>query len=400
MIHSILNGDDNPRKNNNDTVFESYLVDILIDKNNQFSKLYPKNYAINMRLGILYSYKKDYIAAEKEFKNSIEKAVFYDYRPNYQLAKLYVKMDRLQEAQEVMDSVGEKPKDRLIQYKGDIYTLLGDAYFNEGYYLLSVMKYEKAMSYYEVIKAKELKTVKQRFVNACIALADKYVERGRIDEAIMSLNKAFELAPKKITLNYKLGLLYIDNDPYKAYELLSFVHKKSPQTMNYDVYFELINKLAQIEDSKGNPTDAELYRKKAMHYQKFVKNNLLYDNDLFINVTKLDVHTDIAAQEYIMNVQFTLENNSSLDIENLSVKAVFKNGDNIIQTYTQKIFDETRIFEAGTVTMPILISASEAYDIDNPNVTNDLSVDIYAFKYPKYQVKLYSGKIQKPMFVQ
>lgn len=398
MIHSIFNVDVNTKKNNVDAVFESYLVDILIDKNIQFSKTYPKNYAVNMRLGILYSYKKDYIAAEREFKNSIEKAVSFDYSPNYQLAKLYVKMDRLQDAQDVMDKIGEKPNKKLIRFKGDIYTLLGDAYFNQGYYALSVIKYKKALSYYDVIKYKDKKIVEDRFVNSCIALADKYVEVGKIDEAILSLEKAFELKPKMVILNYKLGLLYMDNDPYKAYELLSFVHKKSPQTMNYDVYFDLINRLADIEDVKNNPTEAELYRKKAMHYQHFVKNNLLYDKDLFIAVNKIDIHTDIAAQEYIMNVQFTLQNNSSLDIENLSIKAVFKDGDKVIQTYTQKIFDETRIFAAGTVTPPIALSVSEAYGIGDKH--GSLSVDIYAYKYPKYQVKLHSETVKKPEIIE
>lgn len=398
MIHSILNGEVNTKKNNVDAVFESYLVDILIDKNNQFAKIYPKNYAVNMRLGILYSYKKDYIAAEKEFKNSIEKSLSYDYAPSYQLAKLYVKMDRLQDAQEIMDKIGEKPNKKLIRFKGDIYTLLGDSYFNQGYYALSAIKYDKALYYYKVIKFKDEKIVKERYVNSCIALADKFVEIGKIDEAIMTLEKAYDLKPNMITINYKLGLLYIDNDPYKAYDLLSFVHKKSPQSMNYDVYFDLINKLANIEDSKGNSTDAELYRKRAKYYQTFVKNNLLYDKDLFISVNKLDVNTDIAAQEYIMNMQFTLQNNSSLDIENLSIRAVFKDGDKVIQTLTQKIFDETRVFEAGTVTPPISISASESYNGSNRG--DNLSVDIYAYKYPKYQVKLFSDSVKKPEVIE
>lgn len=398
MVHSILNGEVNQKKNNVDAVFESYLVDILIDKNNQFAKVYPKNYAVNMRLGILYSYKKDYIAAEKEFKNSIEKSLSYDYAPSYQLAKLYVKMDRLQDAQEIMDKIGEKPNKKLIRFKGDIYTLLGDSYFNQGYYALSAIKYDKALYYYKVIKFKDEKIVKERYVNACIALADKFVEIGKIDEAIMTLEKAYDLKPNMITINYKLGLLYIDNDPYKAYDLLSFVHKKSPQSMNYDVYFDLINKLANIEESKGNPTEAELYRKRAKYYQTFVKNNLLYDKDLFISVNKLDVNTDIAAQDYIMNMQFTLQNNSSLDIENLSIRAVFKDGDKVIQTLTQKIFDETRVFEAGTVTPPISISASESYNGSNRG--DNLSVDIYAYKYPKYQVKLFSDSVKKPEVIE
>ncbi|MBR1680246.1 hypothetical protein IJ707_00475, partial [bacterium] len=60
MIHNIFNQDINAKKQNIDSTFEAYLVDFLIDKNKDFAAKFPKNYAVNMRLGILYSYKKDY----------------------------------------------------------------------------------------------------------------------------------------------------------------------------------------------------------------------------------------------------------------------------------------------------------------------------------------------------
>ena len=88
---------------------------------------------------------------------------------------------------------------------------------------------------------------------------------------------------------------------------------------------------------------------------------MLFDKDLFIDIMRLDVHPDLAAQEYLMNVQFRIQNNSSLDIDNLSVKVIFKSGNKQIQEFTQKIFDETRIFKAGMLTPPIVISASESY---------------------------------------
>ena len=393
MIHNVFNYDATKERHNIDSTFESYLVDVLIDTNNEYSKMYPKNYAVNMRLGILYSYKKDYDSAERQFKNSIEKAEGYDYTPNYQLAKLYVKTGKLQNAQEVMDSIGEKPKKRIIRFKAEIYNLLGDAYYQDGYFALAVMKYERAYFYYDVIRSKKLKDVKEKIIKASVSLADNYVNTGKIDEAIMALEKAYELNPEKIIVNYKLGLLYIDNNPYKAYELLSYVHKNDPQKMNYDAYLNLINKLANIELNKGNATESELYRKRAMQYQKFVKNNLLYDKDLFVDVIKIDVNTDLAAQEYLLNFQFRLQNNSDLDIDNLYVRAVFKDGNNIIKAYTQQIFDKTRIFEAGTITPPIVLSASEPF---NGGKNFDLSIDVYAYKYPKYYVKIYSQKLKKP----
>ncbi len=395
MIHNVFNYDATKERHNIDSTFESYLVDVLIDTNNEYSKMYPKNYAVNMRLGILYSYKKDYDSAEQQFKNSIEKAEGYDYTPNYQLAKLYVKTGKLQNAQEVMDSIGEKPKKRIIKFKGEIYALLGDAYYNDGYYALAVMKYEKAYSYFDVINSKNLKEVKEKIIKSCVSLADNYVDTGKIDEAIMALEKAYELNPDKIIVNYKLGLLYIDNNPYKAYQLLSYVHKNDPQKMNYDAYLDLINKLADIEAQKGNATESELYRKRAMQYQKFVKNNLLYDKDLFVDVMKMDVHADLAAQEYLLNLQFRLQNNSDLDIDNLYVRAVFKDGDEVIKAYTQQIFDKTRIFEAGTITPPIVLSASEPFD-EKSKPNNELSIDVYAYKYPKYYIKIYSQKMKKP----
>ncbi len=394
MIHNIFN-DNVKSRYNVDAAFESYLVDVLIDQNIDLSKRYPKNYATNMRLGILYSYKRDYTNAEREFKNSVEKAVAYDYTPSYQLAKLYVKINRLQDAQDIMDNIGERPNKRLINFKGDIYNKLGEAYYNQGYYALSMVKYEKAMSYYQIISKKKLKETKGMYIVSCIALADNYVQVGKIDDAILSLEKAYELEPKNITLNYKLGLLYSDNDVQKAYKLLTFVNNEDPEIMNYDLYFDLINKIADLEAENGRPTEAELYRKKALQYQKFVKNNLLYDKDLFFDVMKLDVNNDIAAQEHIINLQFRLQNNSSLDISNLYVKAVFKDGDKIFQTSTQQLYDETRVFKAGVTTPPISISASEPYSKDyRPD--QDWVVQVYAYKYPKYRVLIFEKQLKKP----
>lgn len=394
MIHNIFNTDINTKKQNIDSVFEAYLVDILIDKNNDLLKQFPKNYALDMRLGILYSYKKDYGNAEKSFKNSIEKAMGYDYTPSYQLAKLYVKIGRLQDAQSVMDKINEKPNKRLIRFKGDIYSLLGDAYYNQGYIALSVMKYEKAMSYYDVINKKYTNQAKEKYIQACKQLADKYVEVGKVDEAIMTLENAYDLDSKDIMLNYKLGILYIDNNISKAYDLLTYVQKKEPQKMNYDVYFELLNKLSENELKQGNETNAELYRKKALQYRRFVKNNLLYNNDLFIDVTKSEIKPDYAAQEYIVTLQFNLQNNSGLDIDNLTINAIFKDNGKIIQNYNQKVFDDVRIFKSGDVSYPILVSASDSYKENGQS--GNIDIEVYAYKYPKYQVKLYSCSMKKP----
>jgi len=391
MIHRVF---DVPtvEKQRIDTAFESYLVDIIIDRNLEYAKTYPKNYAVNMRLGILYSYKKDYENAEKEFKKSIEKAATYDYMPRYQLAKLYARTNRLKEAQEIMDSIGEKPNKRLISYKGDIYKILGQEYYKQGYYALSVIKYEKAINYYEAIKSRYLPSLQAGYINACEALADNYVEFGKIDDAVNYLEKAYKMKPDNVILNYKLGLLYFDNNPEKSYEYLSFVNKKDPQMVNYDLFYELINILADRAYDDGKYTQSELYRKKAEQYQKFVKNNMLYDTDLFVDIMKLDVFINEETQNYVVNFLFKLQNNSDLDISNLSISVVLKDGDKVVQTYEQKIFDEDRVFRKEDITPPIVITVSEK--VKNINIeeekkcSRDLTIELYGYKYPKYKVLL------------
>ena len=164
--------------------------------------------------------------------------------------------------------------------------------------------------------------------------------------------------------------------------------------MSYDVYFELLNKLSEDEIKKGNYTNGELYRKQALQYQKFVKNNLLYNGDLFIDVTKTEIKPDYAAQEYIITLQFNLQNNSGLDIDNLTVNAVFKDNGNVIQNYSQKVFDDVKVFKAGDVSSTIIISAADSYKDNGQG--GSINVDIYAYKYPKYRVNLYSKSIPKP----
>lgn len=393
MIHNIFNQNINSNRQNIDSAFEAYLVDMLIDKNIDTVQKEPNNYAIDMRLGILYSYKKDYANAEKYFKNAIEKVSVYDYTPTYQLAKLYLKTGKLQDAQALMDNIGEKPNKRLIRFKGDIYSLLGEAYYNQGYYALSAIKYEKAMSYYRILGKKHSVPTNIKHATALSALADKYVETGKTDEAIMALENAYELRPKDILINYKLGLLYADNNPYKALDLFSYVMKKNPQKVNYDMYIDLLQNLSDIESEKDNYTNSKLYQKRIRQYKSFVKNNLLYNKDLFIDVVRSEIKTDIAAKEFILTLQFTLQNNSDLDIDNLTINAIVKDKDKIIQNFNQKVYDDVRIFKAGTVSPPLIVSASEPY---KNRRSGSFKIDVYAYKHPKYMVKLYSASIPKP----
>lgn len=392
MLHNVYNYKDN-QSQNVDAAFESYLVDILIDKNKKHALAEPKNYYINMRLGVLYGYKKDYINAEKELKNAIEKAPRNNLLPTLRLAKLYVYENKLKEAQDLIDNRPDTQNKNLLSLKGDIYMLLGDAYVKQGYLLVAISKYERAELYYSAIKAPQLKDLSKKYINACINLADNYVSSNKVDEALQALKKAYNKNPKDVELNYKLGLIYSDNDIYKAYDYLTYVSKQKPQILNFDAYYELINKISEDKINKGEITNGQMYKQKAEQYKKFVQNNLLYKKDLFFDKIKSDVKYDLAAKSYLINLQFKLQNNSGLDINNLSVISVFQDNDTEISTQNQKIATENNVFKAGITTPIITTGAIEKY---KNSESNNIKITVYAYKTPKYVIKLYEETIPKP----
>ena len=247
--------------------------------------------------------------------------------------------------------------------------------------------------YYSAIKAPQLKDLSKKYINACINLADNYVSSNKVDEALQALKKAYNKNPKDVELNYKLGLIYSDNDIYKAYDYLTYVSKQKPQILNFDAYYELINKISEDKINKGEITNGQMYKQKAEQYKKFVQNNLLYKKDLFFDKIKSDVKYDLAAKSYLINLQFKLQNNSGLDINNLSVISVFQDNDTEISTQNQKIATENNVFKAGITTPIITTGAIEKY---KNSESNNIKITVYAYKTPKYVIKLYEETIPKP----
>ncbi len=394
MIHDVYKIDEKETpKLKTEAEFQAYLVDMLIDKNTYLAELHPKNYVANLKLGILYSYKKDYKKSEEQFKYAIAKAPSNNYIPTYRLANLYISMNRLQEAQSLMDNLGEKPNKRLIEYKAQIYKKLGERFYQQGYLVLSIQKYEKALFYMKKIKSKDIENTKDLIVSASIALADRYVDCLKIEEAIDTLENAYSIKYNPF-LEYKLGLLLIDNDPMKAYRLLSKVIEKTPNKVDFDVYYNLLKKIAQEQIDIGNKTDGALYYAKAKQYKKFVKDNILYNKDLFINIINSSISINENKKEYLMNLQFKMQNNSVHDIDNLTIDIIFKDQNQVIQSFTQKIFDKGRVFTAGTITPSIDINAAESFKDQQKSPI--INVQIFAYKYPKYRIKLIDYNFIKP----
>lgn len=354
------------------------LVGVLIQKNKYLEEEYPKNYKINLKLGVLYEIYKDYNNSEAEYKLAIEKAPYTEFKPQYKLANLYIRMDRLDDAQKVMDDILERPDKKLIDYKGTIYSRIGDQYYNNGDYASAIPKYEKAMSYFNIIKSKKAKDVKNSLASAYVYIAERYVSNMQIDAAITCLTTANSLVNAPI-LKYKLALLLINSNPGLAYNYFEEVFKKEPSIINYDVYYNFLSKLAKDAEVSGDSTQAKLFRYKAEKFKEYYNNNILTINDIALEYSNGEMIFNPWTRKYKINFEFKIKNTSKRDLNSLFINIVFKADDVVFSEYSAQIIDNKDPLKAGDLSPLIYLNAYKARTPED-NKTTKFTADISVSK--------------------
>ena len=119
-------------------------LDVMIAKSEYLKSLKPGSYSVSLKLALLYELKGDMKTAEEEYKSAINKAPYHEFKPKFEFSKFLINSKRYNEAEAVMDGIGEKPKTKLITYKGEIFESLGDKYFEQNRFDLAQQKYDKS----------------------------------------------------------------------------------------------------------------------------------------------------------------------------------------------------------------------------------------------------------------
>lgn len=324
------------------------LINVLLAKNKTLAMEYPENYSFNLKLGILYEIKKDYKNAEFQYKLAVEKTPYYECKPQYKLACLYILLNRLDEAQALMDNLGERPDPKVIRYKADIFNRLGDKYYGQGDYENAAYKYEKSLFYYKIIKStSEIKLLKGNLASAYLYLAEEEVHNLQIDDAIVDLKLANALINAPI-IKYKLALLLVKNEPGLAYKYFDQVFNKAPELMHYEAYYSFLAYLAKEAQDQGNTTQAELFRYKAKRVKDYFKVNIITVDDIAIKDPNGMITTNFMKTKYKVKLDFVLENKTKNIMNSLFLQIDFKDmKGNLIDTYVQQIFDIKSFLEAG-----------------------------------------------------
>lgn len=353
-------------------------IQILISKNQYFESLNPKNYMINFRLGVLFELRKDYKNAEIEYQKSISKAPFGEYRPQYRLALLYVILNRLDEAQALMDNLGEHPDKKLIKFKAEVFEKIGDAYFNQGEYDNASFEYQKSLFYLYSIKSKHQRIVKGSLASSYMYLADQKVKEMEMDQAINYLQLAKSLVNAPI-IKYRLAVLLTKDQPGLAYQYFDEVFKESPEILNFVEYNRFLNDLAQQAEDVGEYAQADLYDYKIKKLKEYFSDKILCFDDLQIEQPKGVFSLNFWRNKYHITFDCKLKNISTLDIKSLFLTVVFETKGKELYKNTQQIFDEHSILKAGKLS-PLISINSFVKIPEEEEITDEMTAKIYVSK--------------------
>lgn len=370
------------------------LVDVLIDKNKYLELKYPDQYKINLKLGMLYEIKRDFQDSEKEYKTSISKAPYFEYQPKHKLALLYLKENKLDEAQALMDNIQEQPDVKLIKYKADIYQKLGDKYYNMGDYENAISKYRKSLVYWKILKKeKEINYINNSLASAYVYIAEVYLDKMRPDDAINSLEIALSIV-KSPLIEYKLGLLLKDENPELAYKYFEDVFEKAPEIINYDDYYKLLSNLAENASLQGDEAQAALYNFKIKKIKKYYKTNVLSVTDLKLVDLYGTIKKNWLGQSNIY-LEGRIKNTSKEDFSSLFMEIIFKYDNQIVGDYTQQIVDSKSVLQVGSYTPLISIKIKDKQP-KKEDLSEGITAEIYLSKTDKsYKLLLNTIKLKE-----
>ncbi len=379
LINNV-NTEEQIRQDQQEEKIDIKLVDALIEKNKKMLDDYASDYRINLRLGLLYEVKNDYQNAEAQYKQSIEKAPYNQFKPVYELAKLYILIKRYEDAAKLMNDISEKPQKKLIEYKADVFLSLANKYFEAGKYNESLEYFRKAQQYYNLLKDKEiLKYINNNIASCLVYIAQNDIRHYDIDTAISYLEDALKLVNAPI-IKYHLALLYIYKNPNKAYRYFDEVFKQEPRIINYETYYSLLSALASEAEVDENTSLADLYRYKMEKIKKYYTGNILSVNDVKITDVKSRMIYNKFFRCYKAAFAFKIRNISIYDINTLYAEIVVRDEFKTVYKIKKELVNSEKPLESAKYTDLFKENTDTIKYKKQP--PSKLYVDIYVSKQP------------------
>ncbi len=374
----------------NDKALQEYIKNIVISQNQDLEYDYPDDYRIDIHLGYLHKVVKEYDKAETYYLKAVQKAPPGIYRALYELAAFYVERGRYDEVRDILDSFPQVHNTPLLKYQSYLYRKLGDAFYNEGQYGYALNEYEKSLYYWTKLKKPEkeyIKEVNDSIYNAANRLADLCINNDRVAEGIAYLNQAEKAKPRDYNVRYKIALATAATDPERAYKYFEKLFKEDPTRVDYIAYKNILNDLIIKYESEGNEIKAKLFRFRAENLAEYVQTYLIYPRDLDFRLTNVSLYRH--GTKCKIFIKYNLQNVSENTIKYLVMDVIYKLDGQVIETYTEKIVDETDYLYAGSSIKDGTI-IPKLYRKYKPEEIPKLTAEIYMYKYPDKKICIFN----------
>ncbi len=380
--------------NKNDKLkLEAQVARQIVAHSDLTNALVTKNFVVCMQVGNLYEAAGDYNKAEYAYHLAVQKAPNGNFSAHLKLALVLIAQDKMDDAEDIIQSVPDFNSLSLIRFKTRANIVLGDKYYSKSMFLKAADAYEKANYYYlrltkrdKVVHASILK----RLVQAYLDTASVIVKNGYNSDAVRFLKKALKYDPDNLQIQYRLAIVYADLDPIVSIDYFEPLIEKIPQDIDYETYGKVLMKAANIMDIQGNSIQAKYYRYKIHSLDLYVNKKVVYKDDLEVFINSFNAKKIFFT--YKVKGKVVIKNVSAQDIKKMYAEFVFRKDDK------QK---ESLITQCATKRKPLYSNGGESEvlefqlgkNIFTKRELKNYYVDVYVYKDPKFKTKIASYKV-------
>lgn len=346
----------------------------------QLKKEKNKDYKINIELARIYMRLNYYVLAENEYKEAIikEKNKSFIY---FELAQCYLIQKKYDEALTLIENLQFKNTTSLINNKIKFYIELMNAYYHNEEYYKGYKIYNKIKKYYPDTN-KIPKVIKKIYYKIGLTLVDEYVINGKLEKAFELLHELIQINNSNI-INYKLGLLYFEQDPKKALDYFEKVYKSDYSIINFDLYKRLLENLQMDAYYRNDIIEMELYKLKLNRLNFNLNTKYIQDDDFTINILKSKTYRVYPIK--IAIIDFEIRNNTNLNYNNLMLTLLYETNDKIKKETSFKLLNsKNQPIKANETSKKITLR--EVYFINNERNYEE---------YDEYKIKIYLNKNKK-----
>ena len=346
----------------------------------QLKKEKNKDYKINIELARIYMRLNYYVLAENEYKEAIikEKNKSFIY---FELAQCYLIQKKYDEALTLIENLQFKNTTSLINNKIKFYIELMNAYYHNEEYYKGYKIYNKIKKYYPDTN-KIPKVIKKIYYKIGLTLVDEYVINGKLEKAFELLHELTQINNSNI-INYKLGLLYFEQDPKKALDYFEKVYKSDYSIINFDLYKRLLENLQMDAYYRNDIVEMELYKLKLNRLNFNLNTKYIQDDDFTINILKSKTYRVYPIK--IAIIDFEIRNNTNLNYNNLMLTLLYETNDKIKKETSFKLLNsKNQPIKANETSKKITLR--EVYFINNERNYEE---------YDEYKIKIYLNKNKK-----